>query len=178
MPPAPYGGAPLRLLAIHGHGAPRWLIPEADSASAPLWPAVAVSVHLANVVVGRSAANRLELAKHLPHVESIELQSCHEVDWRALGWREPEPPAVSVYIGTPGATWKSILHLVNRLSGSCEAIVKAPLAPQARDAILSEADTLRRLAKEQLVGVPSILSLDKSEIDQQFVSEAQGAASF
>ena len=177
LPPAPYGGAPLRLLAVHGHGAPRWLIPEAGSASGALWPA------------GRRIGSPREcgrrpfgppIAWNSRSICPTSKASSSKAVMRLTGARSAGGTRNRLLSVCTSALRRNVevhLALVDRFSGSCEAIMKAPIAPRARNAILSEADTLRRLAKEQLVGVPFILSLDHERgiSTQQFVSGRPGS---
>ncbi len=150
LPTASQRGAPLALLAIHGHSGPRWIVPGDGSPLGPIlaaWSPYRLSSRIQWHVV--RAANRVGMLKTLPYVETIRLQNENAIDWRALGWYGPDEPLVSVYIGTSGPTQKAVLHLVSRKSLTCAAIVKVPLATQAKSAIVREAATLSALAEEQ-----------------------------
>ena len=64
-------------------------------------------------------------------------------------------------MGTPGISRKAVIHLVNRESGNCEAVVKAPLTEAARTAILREADVLATLADENYSCAPRLLYVEQ-----------------
>jgi Phosphotransferase enzyme family len=169
----------LRFLAVYARGAPRWLVPEVDSAfiSAAGWSPYRPWSRLSWAAV-RGAA-RLRLLRFMPQVESAELHNRHSIDWRALGWKLLESPALCVYIGTPGSTQKAVLHLIDRQSGCCEAIVKVPLAPPASLAILCEAETLRVLAEEKFAAAPVAVAVDRElgTSAQQFIPGHPGSRS-
>ncbi len=171
-------GAQLTLLAIPGHGAPRWLIPNEASRFAPVlasWFPYRLSSRIQWLAI--RTAHRAGVLQALPQVRTIRLETANAVDWRALGWKGGDEPAFAIYIGTPGATRKAVIHLVDRASHTCAAILKVPLAAQAKSAIVREAETLSALAREQYDRAPSLLSLDRDRglAMQQFISGRPGS---
>jgi len=176
--PAAAGGAPLTLLAIPGHGAPRWLIPKEASQFGPVlasWCPYRLSSRVQWHAIRR--AHRAGVLQALPLVRTIRLETANAVDWRALGWNGGDEPAFGIYIGTPGATRKAVIHLVDRASHTCGAILKVPLVAQAKSAIVREAETLSALAREQYGRAPALLSLDRDRglSMQQFISGRPGS---
>lgn len=176
--PAAAGGAPLTLLAIPGHDAPRWLIPNEASQLGPVlasWIPYRLSSRIQWLVI--RTAHRAGVLQAFPQVRTIRLEAANAVDWRALGWKGGDEPAFGIYIGTPGATQKAVIHLVDRASHTCPAILKVPLADQAKNAIIREAETLSALACEQYDRAPSLLSLDRDRglAMQQFISGRPGS---
>ena len=177
MPRGSKRGAPLTLLAIPGHGAPRWLIPNEVSACVPVlasWSPYRIASRVQWFAIrGSHRAGALPV---LPQIRTIRLETANAVDWRALGWNGGDGPAFGIYIGTPGATRKAVIHLVDRASHTCAAIVKVPLATQAKSAIVREAETLRKLAEEQPVQAPALFYVDRDRglSTQQFISGRPG----
>ena len=178
LPPAAERGAPLKLLTIPGHSAPRWLVQDAGKALAPTlanWSPYRAASRMMWASV--QTAFRSDLLSFFPGVETIVIPSPSTIDWRALAWRGDEMPAVSIYIGTPGPTQKAVIHLVNQELRQCEAIVKVPLSPQAKQAIAAEAETLRTLAERQYDRAPALLHVDAERglSTQQFIPGKAGS---
>ena len=126
---------------------------------------------------GIRAANGIHVMKWLPNLESAELQELRAIDWRALGWRHSELPDVAVYLGTAGPSQKAALHLVDRKSRTCDAVIKVPIAEGAKAAIVREADTLAELAGEDYRHAPRLLFLDRHNgiSTQQFIAGKPGS---
>ncbi|HUI84627.1 MAG TPA: aminoglycoside phosphotransferase family protein [Candidatus Binatia bacterium] len=107
----------------------------------------------------------------MPHVRTVELADAHEIDWRAVGWKRPGAPAPLIHVGTPGPRQKAVIHLADPASGECDAIVKVPLTPGARDAIIREAAVLEMLAGEGYTCAPHVLRVhcERDLAAQQFL---------
>ncbi len=170
--PAEQDGSPLpenppavtvvqEFLAVPGEGTPRWLFPawhhNIDPAlacwspyrwkSQAKWTAIRV-------------AHRAGFLAALPSVTRVRLPGIENIDWRFLGWSGDASPVPLVYVGTPGISRKAVIHLLSPESGTCEAVVKAPLTQAAHAAILREADVLATLAEENYGCAPRLLYAD------------------
>ena len=159
LPRGEEAARPLTLLGVPGSN-PRWLVPEhgrALGATLANWSPYRHSSRAWWQLIRK--ANQCAVLGALPGVHRYRAHGC--VDWRALGWREAEPPQIAVYVGTAGPTRKAILHLVDRRSGRCEAIVKVAIGAGAKNAILREAETLIALAEEGFDASPRLLSVDR-----------------
>jgi len=98
----------------------------------------------------------------LPGVTAAKISGIEDIDWRSVGWDSKVAPVPVVYVGTPGASRKAVIHLVNPATGICNAIVKVPLAEGAQAAILREADVLETLADENYSCAPRMLYVDRN----------------
>jgi phosphotransferase family enzyme len=150
---------PLTLLGVPGSN-PRWLVAEdgrALGATLANWSPYRYWSRVAWQLIRK--ANRYGVVGALPRVHRFRAPGF--VDWCALGWRESEPPHIAVYVGTPGPTRKAIIHLVERSSGKCAAVVKVPIAAASKNAILREAGTLTTLAEERFDASPRLLHIDR-----------------
>ena len=134
-------------VAVPGNEMARWLLPAASpeigrvlASWAPyrLWSRVAWAAVRAASQLGRTA--------DLPGASVLEVEGTRGADWESLGWRGGEPPIPVIYLGTPGPRRKAVVHLVDRASGNCKAVVKVPLTEEAKTAILHEAEVLEALA--------------------------------
>ena len=123
------------------------------------------------------AANRLGRTADIPGVSVIEVEGTRGADWESLGWRGSEPPVTVIYLGTPGPLRKSVVHLVDRASGRCKAVVKVPLTEAAKAAVLHEAEVLQALANERYEFSPRLLHVDwgRAITTQTFVEGSPGA---
>ena len=178
LPRVPDRGVPLTLLAINAHGAPRWVLSDEGSALDAVF--ANWSPYRASSRFGWSAvrlAHRAGMLNALPRVETIDLQLRTAIDWQALGWNAGAPPVFAIYVGTSGPTQKAVLHLVNRSSRQCEAIVKVPLGKSAQDAIVREAQNLSSLTHGQRNRAPALLFLDRERglAAQQFIPGTPGS---
>ena len=148
-------------LSVPGEGTPRWLLPawhhNVDPAlacwSPYLWKSRAKWLAI-------RAAHRAGFLEALPNVTRVRLPGIESIDWRFLGWSGDSSPVPLVYVGTPGMSRKAVIHLVNPESGTCGAVVKAPLTQAAHSAILREADVLATLAEENYGCAPRLLYAD------------------
>jgi hypothetical protein len=98
------------------------------------------------------------------------------VDWASLGWRWDEPPIPVIYVGTPGFRRKAVVHLVEKDSRQCRAVVKVPLTDGAKLSILHEADALVTLESERFERSPRLLHVDRQRgiSTQSFVEGRTG----
>ena len=157
---------------------PRWLIPSGaqrvDAALAS-WAPYRLSSRFKWTTI--RLASRLGLLHALPNVQPIQLDNAEQIDWPAVGWRRAEPPIPLFYLGTPGPRRKAVVHLVDANSGRCEAIVKIPIAPEAKGAIVREADVLTELTEELYPFSPRLLHLDRERgiATQQFIPGNSGS---
>ena len=96
--------------------------------------------------------------------------------WESLGWRCQDTPIPVVYVGTPGPTRKAVVHLVERTTGKCRAVVKVPLTEQAKAVVLREADVLETLEREHYRLAPRLLQADRARgtATQTFVEGRSG----
>ena len=122
-------------------------------------------------------ASRVKVLRALPNVQPIQLDNAEQIDWPAVGWKRAQPPIPLIYLGTPGPCRKAVVHLVDASSGRCEAIVKIPIAPEAKDAIVREADVLAELAEELYPFSPRLLHLDRERgiATQHFIPGTSGS---
>ena len=151
---------------------PRWLIPTRGrnlDAALQSWSPYRLSSRLKWTAVRSACA--IGALRALPQAEVIRLENVSQIDWRAVGWECDLPPIPLIYVGTPGPRRKVVIHLVDPSSGSCKAIVKVPLGPEARGAILREADVLNTLAAEHYPFSPRLTHLDRDRgiSTQQFL---------
>ena len=140
---------------------PRWLIPARGrnlAAALASWSPYRFSSRLKWEVI--RAAHSIGVLQGLPQVETIRLEHTEQIDWRAMGWEHDSAPIVLIYVGTPGPRRKAVIHLVDPSTEKCKAIVKVPLGPEAKDAILREAEVLNALAAERYPFSPRLLHLD------------------
>ena len=79
-----------------------------------------------------------------------------------MGWRGNEPPIPVIYLGTASPRRKAVVHLVDRASGNCRAVVKVPLTDEAKAAIRHEAEVLELLAAERSEFSPRLLYVDQA----------------
>jgi len=137
------------------------LIPDGDRLGSVLagWSPYRFSSRIGWRVI--RLANHLGAMRALPNVAAVRLGDAGPINWRALGWKRDTPPLPLIYIGTPGPRRKAVIHLIDCASRNCEAIVKLPLGPEAKDAIIREADTLAALAEEGYPFSPRLLYVDR-----------------
>ena len=170
-----------RFLAVPADGEPRWLLPQScrdvDSALSS-WSPYRFSSRFKWQVL--RAASRVGAAHLLPNARMTEIAHAGRIDWRSLGWRGRARPMPVIYVGTPGICRKAVIHLVDRESGKCEAIVKLPLATGAKQAILREAGMLGSLAEEKYTAAPQQLFVDheRGVSTQTFVPGMSGERRF
>lgn len=156
---------------------PRWLIPARGrrlGSALASWSPYRLSSRFKWTAI--RLANRLGVLQALPEVELLHLDNAEQIDWQAIGWEHAEPPIPLIYLGTPGPGRKAVIHLVESNSGECEAIVKVPIAPEARNAIVREASVLSQLAEERYPFSPRLLYVDRDRgiATQQFIPGHSG----
>jgi len=165
-------------VAVPGNEMARWLLPTASpeiggvlAGWAPyrLWSRMAWKAVRAASQLGRTAG--------IPGVSLLRVDGTRGADWASLGWRGCEPPIAAIYLGTPGPRRKAVVHLVDRASGNCRAIVKVPLTDEAKAAVLHEAEALEALANEQYEHSPLLLHVDwpRGITTQTFIEGRPGA---
>jgi hypothetical protein len=176
--PLGYAPAPSMEFVAIPADAPRWLLSSNGKGLARVladWSPYRLSSRLKWYAI-REAVH-LSVLRAFPNVKSVLLGNANEIDWRTLGWSHGTPPTPIVYIGTPGPRRKAVIHLVDSTSGNCDAIVKVPLCPAAKNAIVWEAKTLSTLAEEQYPFSPRLLYLDPAHgvATQQFLPGKSGS---
>jgi hypothetical protein len=156
-------GETLRFVAVRGHDDVRWLLPAGEANIEDVlasWTPYRFSSQLGWAAA--RAATRLGCVGALPGTDEIEVAGPGTEEWRSLGWRWKRSPLPVIYLGTPGARRKAVMHLVERESGKCRAVVKVPLTEQARAAILHEAEVLEALNLEGFQHAPTLLQTDRA----------------
>ena len=147
---------------VSANGTPRWLLPAGypriDSVLAG-WSPYRWSSRAGWKAV--RAAHRLGSLPALPHVATCNIAGIDEIDWRSLGWTGNSTPVSVVYVGTPGMSRKAVIHLVDRASGRCAAILKVPLTETSKGALAREAEVLVRLAEEGRTCAPRLIYVDR-----------------
>ena len=149
-------------LVVPGKGTPRWLFPARRHNIGPAlacWTPYRWKSQAKWTAI--RAAHRAGFLAALPNVTTVRLPGIENIEWRFLGWSGNASPVPLVYVGTPGINRKAVIHLVNPASGTCEAVVKAPLTEAARAAIVREADVLATLAEENYPFAPRLLYVDE-----------------
>ena len=165
-------------VAVPGNEMARWLLPAASpeigsvlASWAPyrLWPRVAWTAV--------RAASQLGRASEIPGASVLEVEGTRGTDWESLGWRGVEQPIPVIYLGTPGPRRKAVVHLVDRASRGCKAVVKVPLTDEATIAVLREAEALEALATERHEFSPRLLRVDwaRGTTTQTFVEGRPGS---
>jgi hypothetical protein len=163
MPQGPPGETAVQeFLVLPGKGTPRWLLParhqKTDSVLAS-WSAYRWSSQMKWADI--RTAQRAGCLSSLPGVAGVNIDGIEGIDWRSVGWSSNVSPVPVVYVGTPGANRKAVIHLVHPESGTCDAVAKVPLAEAAQAAILREADVLTMLADEDYTCAPRLLYVDR-----------------
>jgi hypothetical protein len=151
-----------QFLVVPGKGTPRWLLPERDPKIDSVlanWTPYRLGSRVKWAAI--CSAHRAGCLSALPGVGSVGMAGVEDIDWRPVGWSGTVTPVPVVYIGTPGVSRKAVVHLVNPVSGICEAIVKVPFTEAAQRAILREADVLQILADEGYTCAPRLLHVDR-----------------
>lgn len=165
-------------VAVPGNEMARWLLPAgapeigrvlASWAPYRWWSRVGWTAVRAASQIGRVAG--------IPGVSLLEVEGTRASDWASLGWRSSEPPIPVLYVGTPGCKRKAVVHLVERASGECKAVVKVPLTQEAKSVVLHEAEVLDALARENCELSPRLLHVDwaRAISTQTFVEGRPGA---
>ncbi|HZD30319.1 MAG TPA: phosphotransferase [Candidatus Angelobacter sp.] len=123
------------------------------------------------------AATRIGCMDVLPGVAEVDVAGPSRAEWESVAWRWGGNPLAVIYVGTPCARRKAVVHLVEAESGKCRAVVKVPLAEQAKDAILHEAEVLGALEGERMERVPRLLHVDRERAvtAQTFVEGRSGS---
>src|ERR1019366_7909094 len=165
-------------VAVPGNEMARWLLPAASPEIGSVlasWAPYRLQSRVAWTAV--RAASQLGWASEIPGVSVLEVEGTRGADWESLGWRGVEPPIPVVYLGTPGPRRKAVVHLVDRASSRCKAVVKVPLTDEATIALLREAEVLETLATERHEFSPRLLHVDwaRGTTTQTFVEGRPGS---
>ena len=153
-----------RYVAVPGNAEVRWLLPADGKALGSVlasWTPYRSSSRLAWATV--KAASGMGAIAELPGVSVVEVERSQAIDWRSLGWRWNGAPIPVVYVGTPGPRRKAVVHLMERESAMCRAVVKVPLSGEAQTAVLHEADVLAALKEEGCASTPELLHVDRAK---------------
>ncbi len=153
----------LRLVAVPGSAQTRWLLPAGEpeiGAVLASWTPYRAWPRMAWGVV--RAASGFSCTAALPGVAEFEVDGVDVACWQSLGWRGSRTPVPVIYVGTPGPRRKAVVHLVDRATAECRAVVKVPLTEEANTAILHEADVLQALERERYPWAPRLLHLDRT----------------
>jgi len=165
-------------VAVPGNEMARWLLPAAVPEIARVLASWAPYRWWSRVGwAAVRAANRMGRVGRIPGVSMLEVEGTCGADWTSLGWQLSEPPIPVIYVGTPGGKRKAVVHLVERATGRCKAVVKVPLTQEARAAVLHEAEVLDVLAMENCELSPRLLHVDwaRAISTQTFVEGRPGA---
>lgn len=157
--PAP--GKKLRYVAISGNGEVRWLLPSRGEEAGHVlasWTPYRWRSRVGWTAV--RAANLVGRVRELPGVVELELEAASGVNWASLGWQGHDEPIAVIYLGTPGPRRKAVVHMVDRTSATCCAVVKVPLSDEAKLAILHEAEVLQALERQGYGQAPRLLHVD------------------
>ena len=149
---------PVRIIAQSG--VPRWILPFDTRRAVPVlksWRPYSVKSRMKwSTVVGASRLNLLNLLPGARH----EVLSCEMSYWRQWLPDYSESWAIAGYIGNPSPSRKAILFFIDARR-RVQAVVKVPILPAAKDAIVHEALVLRKM--EQRLPVPGVLFFDEAE---------------
>lgn len=167
-----------RYVAVPGNGLARWLLPAGSREIREVlgsWAPQRVWSRVAWTAV--RAANQIGRVAEIPGASVLEIEGARGAEWASMGWRWGEPPIPVVYLGTPGPRRKAVVHLVERGSGRCKAVVKVPLTEEAKAAVRHEAEVLEALESEQYERSPRLLHVDwaRGIATQTFVEGRPGA---
>ena len=171
-------GKRLRYVAVPGRAETRWLLPAGEAQIGQVlasWTPYRIGSRL--VWAAARTATRIGCVDALPGVIEIEVTGASRAQWESMGWRWSGTPLAVIYVGTPGPRRKAVVHLVERESARCRAVVKVPLAEEAKAAILHEGDVLRTLEVERYERAPKLLHVDRERAitTQTFVEGRPGS---
>jgi len=150
-----------RFVAVPGNDEVRWLLPFGGAKARQVlanWSPYRWRSRMGWAAI--RAANLVGHVRELPGAVELAWNSGGGADWASLGWQGREEPIPVIYLGSPGPQRKAVVHLVERGSGKCQAVVKVPLAEEAKAAILHEADVLELLEKQRYGHAPRLLHVD------------------
>lgn len=152
--------AQLRMLVIPQAGVPRWVVPEDARRTVTVlksWKPYRLKSRAQwSVIV---SAGRLNLLGALPGVrrETLRFNPSYwsrQIPGFADSWK------IAAYIGNPFPTRKALLFFVDDRS-KVQAVIKTPIYPAAKAAILNEANILAKLRNR--LPLPQILFVDERE---------------
>lgn len=149
---------PVRI--ISQFGAPRWILPADARRAIPVlqsWRPYSVKSRMKwGAIVG---ACRLRALHVLPGVRYDDL-SCDLSYWGKQLQGYSHSWAMTAYIGNPSPTRKVLLFFIDE-AARVRAVVKVPLCPAAKAAILNEVQVLNRIRGE--LSLPQVLFSDSAE---------------
>ena len=165
-------------VAVPASGVARWLLPTGRPEIGSLlasWSPYRLRSRVAWTAV--RAASKIGGLARTPGTAELRVECPRAADWAALGWRAREAPVPAIQLGTPGPRRKAVVHLVERATGKCRAVVKVPLTEQAKIAVLREAEVLEALAAEEFERAPQVLYADPASgvASQTFVEGRSGS---
>jgi hypothetical protein len=143
---------------ISSGGAPRWIIPGVGSKALPVlssWKPYSAKSRLQwNIIL---AACRLNSLSRLPGVAHISVK--HDLSY----WHQwlngfSDSWNMVVYVGNPSPTRKAIVFFVDE-TATVTAVARIPIKAAGKEAILNEANVLRRLQTK--LPVPRVLFADE-----------------
>ena len=167
-------------VAVPGNENARWLLPAGNSGIDGVlanWQPYRLKSRLA--WAGVRAASKIGQVSEIPGSSVLEVEGASSTDWSELGWPGNEAPVPVIYLGTPGPRRKAVVHLADRVSGKCRAVVKVPLTDEARVALLHEAEVLKAMAEARFEWAPRLLHVDHASgiTTQDFVEGQPGSRS-
>ena len=148
-------------VAVPGDGTARWLLPvdcpEIENCAGELG---AVSTVVADGMDGGARGQ----SDGPDERTSRRVGSGGRVDTRcgldSAGLARSGNPDTGDLPGYSGFQRKAVVHLVDRASGTCRAIVKVPLTEEAKAAVLHEAEVLEALEIERYAHSPRLLHVE------------------
>ena len=179
----PYAGAgesSTSFQYFRGNTGVRWIVPADGDVTSVLesWSPYKLFSRMAWRAVRLAHVGRVTAL--LPGVGSLTVNNLPTIDWRRIGWKHRAAPVPVIYIGTAGPRQKAVMHLVNSVSGDCEAVLKVPLRAGARESIVHESDVLAVMEDEFFTSAPSLLFSNRPRgiATQQFLPGEPGSQRF
>jgi Phosphotransferase enzyme family len=156
-----------RFWVIGGTKGPRWVIPQIQQYGLSVlrqWQPYGASSHFKwrSLLV----AYAFRQLHRFPSIISIGISGASSSNWQHLGGNADQTFIPIIYIGTPGATRKAVVSLIDSQRQIVVGVAKIPLEKPATVNILREAEILTCLASAKPDLAPKIL----------FVNQVQGIA--
>lgn len=153
-------GITLPVRVISQLGAPRWVLPADERRAVSVlqtWAPYGVRSRVKwGAIVG---ACRLSALSMLPGV-AREYLTCDFSYWRRMLPGYQDSWAIVGYIGNPSPTRKVLLFFLDT-NGQVRAVVKVPVQPEAKAAIVDESNILKKMRDR--LPVPLVLFCDEGE---------------
>lgn len=151
-----------RFWVISNAGDPRWLVPHNPKyglAVLKQWRPYSTSSYLKwQLLLVVYQAGELH---RLPGVVPIGISASTAKYWGCIGYQNNQTLIPSIYIGTPGATRKAVVSLVDATTYEITSIAKFSLETMAEITILREADILTHLIAEKPGLSPHLLYVNE-----------------